>query len=134
MHNNTNLTSTEKRVYLKRKRMELGMTQKQFAEMLCIKHGTYVKYETTSSGTRNVSDKLFEDMKSKIKKYEEEHKRDIVGKIIISRYLEDNRDLFMLSLLSRYDREVASIVFNNILDVIRDIEKRAKVPHLMVRK
>lgn len=134
MHNNTNLTSTEKRTYLKRKRMELGMTQKQFAEMLCIKYGTYVKYETTSSGTRNVSDKLFEDMKCKIMKYEKEHKKDIVGKIIISRYLEDNRDLFMLSLLSRYDREVASIVFNNILDVIRDIEKRAKVPHLMVRK
>lgn len=128
------LTSTEKRVYLRRKRMELGMTQKQFAEILGIKHGTYVKYEIESSGSRTVSDRLFAEITSKLKQYEEEHKGEMTGKIIISRYLELNRDEFIISLFARYEREIARIAFDNVLDIIKEIEKCAEVPYLMVRK
>lgn len=128
------LTHSEKRMYLRKKRMELGMTQKQFAEILGIKHGVYVKYEIESSGSRNVSDKLFTEMVFKIKQYEQEHKGEISGNIIISRYLELNRDEFMLSLFARHERRIANIVFDNLVDIIKEMEKRSEVPYLIVRK
>ncbi len=134
MHKKIKFTYSDKRMYLNNKRGELGMTQMEFAEMLGIKYGTYVKYEKLNSGTRNISDKLFEDMTSKIEQYEKEHKGEIVGKIIVSRYLEYNRDEIMLSLFTRYEREIASVMFNKVLDIIKTIENRADVPYLKVRR
>ena len=134
MKNNTKMTSIEKKMYLKRTRQDLGMTQRQFAEILGLRYDVYRKYEEMNSGSRNLSDMMFEDVKTKITQYEHEHKGEIVGKIIISRYLEDNRDSLFLSLFTRQEREIANITFHNILDIIKDNEKRSKVPYLMVRK
>lgn len=130
----TKMTSTDKRMYLRRKRAELGLTQKQMAEILCIKPGTYTKYEASCSGTRNISNRLFEDMMIIIEQYEREHKGKIVGRIIISRYLEDNRDNLFLYFPTRNERAIANIMFQAILENIKDIENRAKVPYLFVRK
>ena len=110
------------------------MTQKQLAEVLGMKQGTYVKYESTHSGARNISDTLFEDMVTIIEQYEKEHKGKIVGRIIISRYLEENRDTLFLYFPTRHERSIANIMFQAILENIKDIENRAKVPYLFVRK
>lgn len=133
-NNSIKMSSTEKRMYLKRTRKEFGMSQKQFANILGLKYGTYRKYEELNSGSRNVSDKLLEDIITKVTQYEQEHKSEIVGKIIISRYLEVNKDTFLMYFPSKAEREIVNIMFRIILDRIKDIEKRAKVPYLMVQK
>lgn len=136
MNNNqeSKMTSTEKRMCLKRIRMEFGMSQKKFAEILGLKYGTYRKYEEQNRGSRNVSDELLENIIAKATQYEHEHKGELVGKIIISRYLEDNRDIFLSYFPNRAEREVVNIMFRIILDNIKDIEKRSKVPYLKVQK
>lgn len=134
MNNNIIMTSTDKKMYLKNIRNEFGMNQRQFAEILGIQYETYRKYEEMNSGSRNISDKLFEDVIIKIKRYEDEHPDEITGKIIISRYLENNRDSLFPSFFTRKECEIANIMLHNVLDIIKDIEKRSKVPYLKVRK
>lgn len=131
---NTNMTSTEKKMFLKNKRKELGMTQQQFAEILGLRYETYRKYEATNKDCRHISDGLFEIVTLKIQLYEKEHEGEIIGKICISRFLECNRNDLICSFSTRNEREIAGITLDAVLEIIREVEKHSRVPYLMVQK